>query len=120
MFITYPPICRIQLSKIRKLRLAPYPPTPEVMFLEREGHTVKGAFQIMSNPRYVQGYRDEYKSRLWPEKLWRHLHKLIPKSEDDEDEWEEEDNEDEKEQDDDRDDSDYEPEEPAVSDSNSE
>jgi hypothetical protein len=50
MFITYPPICRIQILKLRKPRLAPYPPAPEVMFFEREGHTVKGAFQIMSDP----------------------------------------------------------------------
>jgi hypothetical protein len=117
MFITYPPICRIQILKLRKPRLAPYPPAPEVMFLEREGHTVKGAFQIMSDPRYVHEHRGEYRSRLWPEKFWRHLHGLISESEDDEDEWEEEDNEDEEEQEDDGIDSDYEPDDSAASDS---
>jgi hypothetical protein len=57
MFITYPPICRIRRIHdlgFRPMKLAPspypLPPRLEVTFLESEGHTVKGAFQIMSDP----------------------------------------------------------------------
>jgi hypothetical protein len=59
----------------------PLPPTIEQTFIEVEGHTVRSAFDIMSEDQSVPGYDYQY-TILWPEKLWQLTHEQDSESED--------------------------------------